>query len=309
MKFSRKTILIASVLAVFQFTVFAHGSKESLESTQSCITDGVGREVMLPADITKIVVTQPSDVEILYTLGVENMIVGRGSYCDYPAATATIPDVGSGDTFSIEQVIALNPDVVIMGTMAQSLEQVQALESTGITVIATQATDIEGVYTTISLLGDVVGKKTEASALVKSMKEGFARIADKAKANADFTAGKTVYFEVSPLQWGLWTAGSNTFMTELAHLCGIENSFIDINGWASISEEQVLARNPDFVVTISTYYGDGPTPIEEIVARTGWNTLQAVTNSTVYNADANIISRPGPRLVDAANQLYTFFYE
>ncbi|OJF76103.1 MAG: hypothetical protein BKP49_08090 [Treponema sp. CETP13] len=306
MRSSKKTVLIATVLAVFQFTTFAHGSKESI---QNSIIDGVGREITLPATITKIVVTQPGDVEILYRLGAQDMIVGRGSYCDYPEATATIPNVGSGDTFSIEQVIALNPDVVIMGTMAQSLDQVQALESAGITVVATQATTIEDVYATIILLGDIVGKEAEASTLVKSMQESFSAITDKAKKHNDFTPDKTVYFEVSPLQWGLWTAGSNTFMTELAHLCGIENAFTDTDGWASISEEQVLARNPDFIVTISTYNGDGSTPIEEIVTRKGWNTLQAVTNSTVYNADANIISRPGPRLVDAANQLYSFFYE
>lgn len=67
-----------------------------------------------------------------------------------------------------------------------------------------------------------------------------------------------MYFEVSPLEWGLWTAGKNTFMDELATLCGVTNAFADVDGWAEISEEQVLDRNPDFIVTNTMYYGRRP---------------------------------------------------
>ena len=118
--------------------------------------------------------------------------------------------------------------------------------------------------------------------------------------------GKTVYFEVSPLEWGLWTAGSQTFMDELAAMCGLTNAFADVEGWAPISEEQVLERNPDYIVTISMYYGEGPTPVEEIMGRAGWQSLTAVQAGSVYNADSNAISRPGPRLKDAAIELFDF---
>ena len=118
--------------------------------------------------------------------------------------------------------------------------------------------------------------------------------------------GKTVYFEVSPLQWGLWTAGNGTFMDELAGICGLTNAFSDVNDWAAISEEQVLARDPDYIVTISMYYGEGPTPVEEIMGREGWQDLKAVKNGQVFNAESNAISRPGPRLKDAAIELFNF---
>ena len=121
-------------------------------------------------------------------------------------------------------------------------------------------------------------------------------------------ASKTVYFEVSPLEYGLWTAGKGTFMDELAQMIGLKNAFEDVEGWAAISEEQVLERDPDYIVTISMYYGEGPTPVEEIMGREGWQELKAVKNEAVFNADSNEVSRPGPRLVDAAQALYDFVY-
>ena len=117
-----------------------------------------------------------------------------------------------------------------------------------------------------------------------------------------------MYFEVSPLQYGLWTAGKGTFMDELATLCGLTNAFADVEGWSGISEEQVLERDPDYIVTITMYYGEGPTPVEEIASRAGWENLKAVQNGNIYNADSNAVSRPGPRLVDAAWELYDFVY-
>ena len=212
-----------------------------------------------------------------------------------------VPSVESGYETNIEQIIALEPQVVLMATMAQTVEQVDALEKAGIRVVVSDAQDIEGVYYAIRMIGALMGKDAEAEALAADMQAAFAAIADKAE-----NTGKTVYFEVSPLQWGLWTAGKGTFMDELATLCGLTNACADVDGWAAISEEQVLERDPDYIVTITMYYGEGPTPVEEIASRPGWDALKAVRNDDILNADSNEISRPGPRLIDAAETLYTF---
>jgi iron complex transport system substrate-binding protein len=108
---------------------------------------------------------------------------------------------------------------------------------------------------------------------------------------------------------GLWTAGSGTFMDEIATMVGIKNAFADVSGWGEISQEQVIERNPDYIITISMYNGEGLNPVEEIIARDGWSGINAVKNAAVYNADSNEITRPGPRLVDAAKALYSFIYE
>lgn len=288
------SLFLAFVMAFSLTAAFA-------ESTAVTVTDMAGREITLDAPATKVVALTASDCEILAALGAEDTLVGRGEYCDYPESILEVPAVQSGADTNLEQIIALEPQVVVMAKMAQTEEQVAALEAAGIRVVVSDAQDIEGVYTAIRLIGALVGRNDEAEAMVADMQSTFADIAAKSE-----NTGKTVYFEVSPLQWGLWTAGKGTFMDELATMCGLTNAFADVEGWAEISEEQVLERNPDYIVTISMYYGEGPTPVEEIKSRAGWDALKAVQNDAIFNADSNEVSRPGPRLKDAAEALYTF---
>lgn len=288
------SLFLALVMALSLTAAFA-------ESTAVTVTDMAGREITLDAPATKVVALTASDCEILAALGAEDTLVGRGEYCDYPESVLEVPAVQSGADTNLEQIIALEPQVVVMAKMAQTEEQVAALEAAGIRVVVSDAQDIEGVYTAIRLIGALVGRNDEAEAMVADMQSTFADIAAKSE-----NTGKTVYFEVSPLQWGLWTAGKGTFMDELATMCGLTNAFADVEGWAEISEEQVLERDPDYIVTISMYYGEGPTPVEEIKSRAGWDALKAVQNDAIFNADSNEVSRPGPRLKDAAEALYTF---
>lgn len=268
------------------------------------ITDMTGREIKLEKHATRIVAITPSDCEILFALGAGDTVVGRGTYCDYPAEVLNVQEVESGQNLNVEQVMALKPDVVLMTTMAQTEEQVKALEDAGTRVIISDAQNIQGVYEAIALIGSIVGKDAEAKKLVDDMEKSFADIEKK----VGDTPGETVYFEVSPLEYGLWTAGSNTFMDEIATMLGLVNAFAEVDGWGEISEEQVLDRDPDYIITITMYFGEGPTPVEEILSRPGWNTLKAVENGHVFNVDNNEIARPGPRLVNAAQALYDYIY-
>lgn len=287
--------LLLTLLLVFSMTL-ALG-----ESASVTVTDMFGREITLSEPAQRIVALSPADCEILCALGAEDLLVGRGEYCDEPASIQALPVVQSGAETNIEEILALNPQVVLMNDMAQTVEQVGMLEANGVKVVVSNANDIEGVYTAIRMIGALAARDAEAEALVADMQTAFAGMAA-----ASGNTGKTVYFEVSPLQYGLWAAGSGTFMDELAAICGLTNAFADVQGWAAISEEQVLARDPDYIVTISMYFGEGPTPVEEIMSRPGWGSLRAVVNGDILNADSNAISRPGPRLKDAALELYQF---
>lgn len=267
------------------------------------LTDMTGREITLDAPAERVVALTASDCEILYALGAGDLLVGRGEYCDYPAEVLDVPSVQSGYDTNIEQIIALEPQVLLMSTMAQTEEQVQQLEAAGVHVVVSDAQDIEGTYTAINMIGELTGKQAEAASIVESMQKTF----DEISANAG-DGTKSVYFEVSPLQYGLWTAGSGTFMDEIANMLGLTNCFADVTGWGEISEEQVLERNPDYIVTISMYYGEGPTPEEEILSRTGWENVTAVKDGKILNLQNNELSRPGPRLADGAKAMYDFVY-
>lgn len=267
------------------------------------LTDMAGRTVTLAQPPQRIVALLASDVEILYAIGAQDLLVGVGEYCDYPAKAKEKTVIASGAGTNIEQVLALSPDVVIMGEMAQNPQQMAQLTEAGVQVVQTNAADLDGVYRAITLLGELTGRTQQAGELTAQMQSAF----DELRAKAG-DKSKTIYFEVSPLEYGLWAAGSGTFMQELCDIVGLRNVFEDVNGWAEISQEQVLLRNPELIATVTMYYGEGPSPEEEILARAGWENVAAVAQGRIYVADNDTLTRPGPRLVDAARQLYAFAY-
>ena len=270
------------------------------------VTDMTGREVRLDGPATCVVSLTASDVETLYAIGAGGALVGRGEYCNYPPEALDVQSVQSGVETNIEQIIALEPQLLLMGTMAQSEEQLKQLENAGIVTFVTDAQEIAETYTAIELVGCLMGRDAEAEGIVGTMKDVFADLNVKA-----MEAGgeqKTIYFEVSPLEYGLWTAGTDTFMNEVAELLNLKNIFDDVEWWAEISEEQVLERNPDYILTVGMYFGDGPTPIESILGRAGWENITAVKNEAILNLTGDELSRPGPRLADGAQALYEFVY-
>jgi iron complex transport system substrate-binding protein len=270
------------------------------EGTGYTVTDMMGREITLAAPADRIVVLQPSDCEILYALGCGDAIVGRGQYVDYPAEVADRPVVQSGAETNVEEILALRPQVVLMNTMAQSEEQVKQLEENGVKVVISTTSDIASVYTAIRLIGQVMGKETEAEAVIADMQATFDDIRAKVSGEA-----KKVYFEISPPPY-LYSAGSSSYMNELAEICGLKNIFDDqADAWLMISEEQVIERNPDYIVLIT---GMGSAGVEEILARNGWGDIAAIKNGKVLNDDSSCMARPSPRLKEAAIELYNFVY-
>ena len=268
------------------------------EGNAITVTDMFGREVTIEGPVTRIIALEPSDCEMLCAIGCEDALVGRGKYCDYPASVLELPAVQSGANTNLEEILALNPQVVVMSDMAHTTEQVELLEQNGIRVIGTDANSIEEVYANIRLLGKIMGKDAEAEAVIADMQATFADVSAKSE-----KSDKTIYFEVMPLEWGLWSAGTNTFMHELAEICGMKNAFADIDGWQQVSQEQVIERSPDYIVLVT---GMGETAVDEVMGRAGWENITAIRNGAVYNADSYAMTRPGPRLKEAVVDLYNF---
>lgn len=305
MKHLNKTL--AALLAALLLALTACAPAAAPEATQApgvTVTDMTGREITLDAPATRVVALSASDCEIIYALGAGELLVGRGEYCDYPAEVLEVPAVQSGAETNIEQIIALEPQVLFMTKMAQTEEQIAALEAAGVHVVVSDAQDIAGVYEAIGMIGTLLGREAEAGTMVADMVAAF----DDVAARAAGDGSETIYFEVSPLQYGLWAAGADTFMDEIAQMLGLTNAFADVSGWAEVSEEQVLSRDPDYIVTISMYYGEGPTPVEEIQGRAGWENVSAVKNGKILNLQNNELSRPSYRLAEGARMLCDFVY-
>ena len=288
------------LVSLFLALLMVFGTASVLaEGTGITVKDMFDREITLAEPATRIVVMQPSDCEILCALGCEDTIVGRGKYVDYPASILDVPVVQSGAETNVEEILKLEPQVVLLNSMSQSEEQVQQLEDNGVKVVVSTTSNIESVYTAITLIGKLMGKDAEAEELIADMQSTFDEIKAKS-AGID----KKVYFEISPLQWGLYSAGRSSYMNELAEICGLKNIFDDLeDAWAMVSEEQVIERNPDYIVLIT---GMGSEGVEEVLSRNGWEDISAIKNVKVFNDDDSCMARPSPRLKDAAIELYNF---
>lgn len=140
------------------------------------VTDMHGREITLDAPATRIVALTPSDCEILCAIGGEDALVGRGKYCDYPESVTELPVVQSGAETNIEEILALEPQIVLMSDMSQTEEQAKLLEQNGVKVVISDANDIAGVYTAIRMIGTLMAKNDEAEALIADMQATFDEI-------------------------------------------------------------------------------------------------------------------------------------
>lgn len=267
------------------------------------VTDATGEEVKV-GEVERIVCLVPSTTEIIAELGILDKIVGRGPYCDYPAEVLEVPDVGSVQDVNLEEIIALDPDLVIMGALEQNEEQIKTIKDLGIPVYLHDAGSLEAVYQEIENMGVLLGEEDQAQELIGEIKESFAQYEDlEAKDPAP-----SIYFEISPLEFGLWTSGKETFMDDFAGMMKAENIFGDIENFQEVSEEEVIARNPDIIISTSMQMPDGPDPVDEILNRPGWESITALENRDVYLVNPDIFNRPGPRLVEAAQALHDILY-
>ena len=301
MKYSK---FAAAILAVLLMVSMTACGKEKQPTGSITVTDMTGRTVKLDKPAEKVIPLSAATGDILYALGCLDNCVGRGELCDYPEEILLLPKVNSGSDTNVEEIIALGPEVVFMSTMAQTTEQMDALEAAGIKVVVTDAQSIDGIYDEIRLIGTVMGKDEEAEKVVSDMKSMLADL----ESNATGDGTKTVYFEVSPLKYGLWTAGDGTFMNELAKMLKLKNVFEDVNAWAQVSEEQVIERNPDLIVILSTPGEDPGEYFNEVLSRKGWENVTAIKNGSVLMDHNSSLTRPSQRLTEGARMLYEFVY-
>ncbi|XJS10949.1 ABC transporter substrate-binding protein [Aerococcaceae bacterium WGS1372] len=306
-KFTIAKSLLVMLVMLFGVNLVSPSTQVLATATEEItVTDMVGKEVTLEGPATRLVVLAPSNAEILFALGTGDVIIGRGEYVDYPAEEVEdIPQLATGEDMNLEEIIALDPEIVISTTGTQTEDQLGQLEEVGIKVITIDASTIEEVYESIELLGKVVDREEEADDLIEEMQSTFDEYSQKADeaSEEDFS----VYYEISPLEFGLWTGGQNTFMDEIGQMLNLENIFSDVDGWAEISEEQVLDLNPDYIIT-TTMPMEGLDPVEEILGRNGWDAVSAVESKNVFQANSDEFTRPGPRLKDAIVTLYEFIY-
>lgn len=268
------------------------------------ITDDAGREVTIESEPETIISIQTSTTEILYALGAGDRLIGVSDYDNYPAEALEVQKVG-GQDMDVELVLSLLPDIVFATDYHYRSHEpiLKQFEEAGITVVVTgSASSFEDTYQTMNMIAEATGTSEKADEIISDMKERRAAIEEKAK---EITDKKKVWVEVSPAP-DIFTTGQNTFMHEMLETINATNAAEDQDGWVKLTEEEIVQLNPDVIITTYGYYVDNPA--EQVLAREGWAEVTAVKEGQVFDVDSDIVTRPGPRLIQGVEALAKIVY-
>jgi iron complex transport system substrate-binding protein len=309
----RKTLLITLLLALL--TACAPQAAPTVESVPTSIpateapvvvtndesmtyTDGLGREVTLEGTPERIVSLAPSNTEILFAVGAGSQVIGRDEFSDYPEEAASIESIGgSFGEYNVEAIVALEPDLVLAAEINPP-ELAQQLEDLGLTVYyLANPTTLEGMYTNLETVAGISGH--DASELVDSLKARVAAVDEKI---APLSSIVSVFYEIDATDpTKPWTYGPGTFGDLLVARAGGYNvGNVASDPYPQLSLEQIVESNPSVIILGDSIWGVTP---ESVLARPGWESIEAVKSNNIFPIDDNLISRPGPRLVDGLEQI------
>ncbi len=264
------------------------------------VVDDLQRTVSLPAPAQRVVSLAPSITETLFAIGAGEQVVGVTDYCNYPPEARHKQRVGGIINPSIETIVSLKPDLILLSMEGNVRTDFEKLTALGVSVFVTNPRTLEGIYSSILRVGQLVGRADSAGRLVH-----FLRVrADVIRQKAQHATRRSVLLFVS-LQ-PIIVAGTGTFLAELISQAGGENAAAGASShYPSYSREAVLKDDPDVLIFLSSIGGSN-----DELARLypEWSKLKAFRRGAVYHVNADVVSRPGPRAVDALDTLFTILH-
>ncbi len=254
------------------------------------ITDDLGHKVKLPDTIERAVSLAPNLTEIIFAVEAGDKLVGRTSYDNFPLEAQKIPTVGDTLNPNIENIIALKPQVVLVSTASQIETFTKQLESQNIAVFITNPNSLVGIYKTIYQIGEIFNKTEKAREVVDNLKQ---RVAD-VEARTDTAEDIKVFLQIS--KEPLFTIGKESFLNDLIYRAGgISVTENVATAYPKLSKETALALNPEAIILSDSEDNKEPNEV--------FKNSPAVKNNKIFKINADIISRPGPRIVDALEQI------
>lgn len=306
MKSLKKIFFVLAMLLAAGTMVFAGGAKEASLPSIDLTMDRAGAPITLPAKVERIVSMAPSTTEILIDLGVADKIIAADTNSQKDGLLKqNIPyfDMMKPDA---EKLIALKPDVVFISGMsnAKGNTPFSPLIDAGICVVnIPSSSSIEAIYLDIAYIAAVVKQEGNGAKIIANMKKEIEAVRKKGASIAQ-DKKKTVYFEIGAAPY-MYSLGTGTFINEMIEIIGAQNILADQKSWVSVSDEMVLAKDPDVILTNVNYI---PNPIDEIMSRSGWASLKAVKGKKVFGIDTNSSSRPNHNIIKALKEMAKAVY-
>jgi len=268
------------------------------------VVDGLGRTVNIEQIPQRIISLAPSNTEILFALGLGDRVVGVTEYCNYPEEAKAKPKVGGFSTVDIERVVYLEPDL-ILATQIHSQTVIPALEELGLTVLALTPASLDELMSNITLVGKITGQDKPASNLVDDLGGRIETVASKTQDLA-LNQRPRVFF----LTWHdpLWTRGKDSLADDIISKAGGQNIAYDLSGDKTIDLETVLHRDPQVIIAAFNMGTGEDLPWQYVRTEPRLKSTEALLNNRVYEIDGDLIHRPGPRLVEALEQVAQFIH-
>lgn len=260
-----------------------------VESTRA-VQDDLGRAVNVPLKIDRVISLAPSLTEMIFAVGAGDRLVGVTTYCNYPPETVAIEKVGDTQTPNIERIVALKPQVVFVSTASQLEAFKNLLSEQKIAVYVSNTGNFESVVSSIRAFGELFDTRAKADATASELERKAIAIDQR------FNNKPPVRVFVQISNDPLFTVGRGSFLTEVIERAGGVSVTKDVpTAYPKLSKETALALNPEAIVLSDSDDNREPNAV--------FKNSPAVKNGRIYRINADLISRPGPRLVDAMEQL------
>jgi iron complex transport system substrate-binding protein len=297
--FARGTNLFLVALLTIALVLTACTAEWEPEESADYVFDDLGRMVAINGTPERIVSLAPSNTEILFALGLGDKVMGVTDWCDYPPEALDKEKVGAYDTPDIEKIRALNPDLILVAH-GTTMDVINNLIGLGLTVFGIKTTDLDDVLNDIKTIGEITDKEVEAQSLTSEMESRIQAVTDQTE---ELEERPRVFYIV----WGgegsaLWTAGSETFIHELIEKGGGVNICQNITGYSTISIEEVVARNPEVIITSEWSFEWARNETGPLASTNASQTRR------IYTCDDNLVQRPGPRLVEGLEWFAHFIH-
>lgn len=262
------------------------------------VTDDAGERVTLATPAQRVVALAPHAVELAYAAGGGAKLVGAVSYSDYPSAAKALPRVGTNTALDLERIVALKPDLVIVWRHGNGERQLDRLRALGIPLYHSEPRKLDAVATDLIALGALMGTATQAQAAAADYRAKIAAL----RARYAGRSPVSVFYEV----WAdpLMTLSGAHIVSDVIALCGGRNVFAHLAPLVpTVSTEAVVAADPEAIVTASQGATRADAPLPSLAAWQAWPRMTAVARGNLFAIDGDLITRPGPRLAQGAEQL------
>jgi iron complex transport system substrate-binding protein len=295
-----RTAIPAAITALLSCAAVSQAQSASPISPSSPVyrevTDETGRTVRVPQPVNRIVSLAPSLTETVYALGFQDHLVGDTEYCDYPPDAQKKAKVGDTINPSLEQIVVLHPDLVLVTKGLNRLETVHGLDNLGISSYGTDPHTVSEIANSSKKLADVLGVPEAGASVAAEMERHLTDLQKHLSASPP----KRVLFVV----WHqpLISVGKHTFIADALRLAGAVSIVDSEQDWPHVSLEEVARLQPDFLVFAASHSESVPPTVEALATLPGWSIVDAVTNRR-FAVISDAVNRPAPRIVTAIEDL------